>query len=70
MDSLLKAFTGWLSELRAEQAREELGASHQREGDLNAEMDRITKSVAVGSNPSVTDPSGMRDDPNNRDNQP
>ena len=70
MSILLKAFTGWLSDIRTEQAREELGASKQRETDLNAELDRITKAVAAGSDPSVTDPSRMRDDANNRDNKP
>jgi hypothetical protein len=70
MNSLLKAFTGWLSDLRAEKAREELGASKQRETDLNAELDRITKAVEAGSDPSLDDPDGMRHDANNRDNQP
>jgi hypothetical protein len=70
MNSLLKAFTGWLSDIRNEQAREELGASKQREVDINAELDRITRAAEAGSDPANASPDGLRDDPNNRDNQP
>ncbi len=68
--AILKAFTGWLYELRVEQTRQDLGASQQREVDINAEMERITKAAAAGGDPKLSDPNGVRLDPNNRDNQP
>ena len=70
VDSLLKSFTGAISDWQNAKAREELGATKQREVDLNAELDRITKAAEAGVDPSLDDPDGLRHDANNRDNQP
>jgi hypothetical protein len=70
MNSLFKAFTGFLLDLETRHKREELGASKQREEDLRNELERINKASEAGSDPASVDPAGLSSDPNNRDNKP